>query len=63
MTILYIDSTRFMASSLSRLADNFAEGIHEIKCNMDMIIKNVNCVKLNTKIVSAALMTHTRKMI
>ena len=27
-----IDSARFMASSLSNLVDNLAEGIHKIKC-------------------------------
>ena len=28
----FIDSTRFMACSLSNLVNNFAEGIHKIKC-------------------------------
>ena len=28
----FIYSTRFMASSLSNLVNNFAEGIHKIKC-------------------------------
>ena len=28
----FIDSTRFMASSLSNIVDNLAEVIHEIKC-------------------------------
>ena len=27
-----MDSARFMARSLSNLADNLAEGIHRIKC-------------------------------
>ena len=27
----FIDSTRFMASSLSNLVNNFSEGIHKIK--------------------------------
>ena len=28
----FIDSTRFMASSSLNLVNNFAEGIHKIKC-------------------------------
>ena len=28
----FIDSTGFMASSLSHLVNNFSEGIHKIKC-------------------------------
>ena len=35
--IKFIDSTRFMASSVSNLVDNLAEGIHQIKC------KDCNC--------------------
>ena len=30
--IKFIDSARFMATSLSNLVDNFAKGIHKIKC-------------------------------
>ena len=30
--IIFIDSARFMASSLSNLSDDLAEGIHKIKC-------------------------------
>ena len=30
--IKVIESARFMASSLSNLVDNLAEGIHKIKC-------------------------------
>ena len=35
--IKFIDSARFMASSLSSLVNNLAEGIHKIKC------KNCDC--------------------
>ena len=28
----FIDSARFMRSSLSNLVNNFSEGIHRIKC-------------------------------
>ena len=30
--LLFIDNARFMASSLSDLVDNRAEGIHKVKC-------------------------------
>ena len=30
--IKFIDSARFMATSLSNLGDNLVEGIHKIKC-------------------------------
>ena len=37
----FIDRARFMASSLSNLVNNFAEGINKIKCKYDKIIENV----------------------
>ena len=52
-----------MARSLSSLADNLAERIHKIKLNTDMIIKNVKCMKLNTKIVSDILNTETSDLL
>ena len=42
--IKFIDSARFMASSLLNLVDNLEEGIHKIKC------KDLNFVFLNTKV-------------
>ena len=51
----FIDRARFMASSLSNLVNNFAEGINKIKCKHDKIIENVNLEELNTKIACAFL--------
>ena len=49
-----------MASSLSNFFNNLAEGIHEVKnINMNIMIKNVKLVELNTKIATAALNTQT----
>ena len=31
-SLQFIDSARFLASSLSNLVNNLAEGIHKIKC-------------------------------
>ena len=31
-SLQFIDSARFLASSLSNLVNNFSEGIHKIKC-------------------------------
>ena len=52
-----------MASSLSNLVDNLAEGIHKVKCKINMKIKNMKRLKLNTKIVSVTSNTQTVKMI
>ena len=41
--IKFIDSARFMESSLPNLADNLTEGIHKIKCNdCDCFLKYEN---------------------
>ena len=32
LTYIFIDSRRFMVSSLSKLINNLSEGIHKIKC-------------------------------
>ena len=42
----FTDSARFMASSLSNLANNFSEGIHRIKCKFRHNDKNVKHAEL-----------------
>ena len=59
----FIDSARFMASSLSNLVNNLFEGIHRIKCNLNMMIKNVKLVELNVSIATVFLNTQILKMI
>ena len=58
-----MDSTRFMASSLSNLVNNFAEEIHKIKCKYEHNDKNVNLAELNINIVTVFLNIQTLKMI
>ena len=54
--IKFIDSYRFMSSSLSKLVDNLSEGIHSNKCvdcnscldyikikSTDLLLKCINC--------------------
>ena len=51
-----------MASTLSNLVNNFAEGIHEIKYKNEHDNKNVKRVELKTKIVSAFLNSKSLKI-
>ena len=51
----FIDSARFMTSSLSNVIDNLAERIHNIKCKYRHDNKKVKRVELNKKIKSAVL--------
>ena len=60
----FIDSTRFMESSLSNLVNNLTEAIHKIKCKYGHDDeKNVKLAKLKAKISSIFLYTQTSKMI
>ena len=51
----FIVSVRFIASSLSYLVDNPAEGTHKTKTKQGHDSENVKNVKLSTKIASATL--------
>ena len=51
-----------MASSLSNLVDNLAEGIHKVKCKYEHDDIKFEIVEFNTKIVSTILNTQTLKM-
>ena len=61
-SLQFIDSTRFMANSLSILDVNLAEGFHKIKCKYGMIISNLKYEKLYTENVSGALNTEVLKI-
>ena len=52
-----------MASSLSNLINNLADGIHKIKCKYEYGNKKCETCGINTKISSALLNTHTLKII
>ena len=45
----FIDSARFMASTLSYLLNNISEGIHKVKCKYGHNEKNVKLVELDSK--------------
>ena len=45
----FIDSARFMASTLSYLVNNISEGIHKVKCKYGHNEKNVKLVELHSK--------------
>ena len=50
--IKFIDDVRFMDSSLSSLANNLAEGLHNVKCkkcksNLEYVIDKDNTLAFN----------------
>ena len=48
----FTGSARFMANSLSNLANNLHEGIHRINLSLDTMIKNVKYVELSISIAT-----------
>ena len=62
-TLKFSASATFMASSLSNLANNLAEGIHKIKWKYRHNNKTVKRVERNTKIVTAVLNIQALKLI
>ena len=61
---MFIDSDRFMSSSLSKLVDNLSEGLHNNKClncescldyirtkNEKLILKRFNCKQYYEKLI------------
>ena len=63
INVQFIDCTRFMTRSLSNLVNNLAEELIKLNVNMDMIIKHVKYMDLNTEIVIDALNIQTLTMI
>ena len=59
----FIDSAKFMGSSLSNLVNNFSEGIRRIKCKHGHDDKKCENVELNISIVTVFLNTQILKMI
>ena len=59
----FIDSARFLSSSLSNLVDNFAQRITNIKCKYGHDNKKCEGSEFNPKILSAVLNTHLLKVI
>ena len=59
----FIDSARFMASSLSNLVNNLSDELIKLNVTMDTVIKNVKLVLLKTMIATVFSNTQTLKMI
>ena len=60
----FIDTARFMASSLSNLINNLSKGIQKVKCKYGHDEKtNVKLAELNINIAPSFLNTQTLKMI
>ena len=59
----FIDSAKFMTSSLSNLVNNLFEGIHRIKCKFGHADKHVRLTEINISIATVFLNIQTLKMI
>ena len=59
----FIDSTRFITSSLSNFIICLSEGLHRIKCKLGHDNKNVKHVELNVSIATVSTNIKTLKMI
>ena len=59
----FIDCTRFIASSLSNLVNNFSEGFIILNVNPDTMVKNVKYVEINISIALVFLHMQLLKMI
>ena len=59
----FIARARFIASSLSNLANNLSKGIHKIKCKFRHGDKNVKHMELNISIATVFWITQIFKMI
>ena len=58
----FIDSARFMVSSLSNLVNNFLKEFIKLNLNIDTMIKNIKLLEVRTKYATAILNTQTLKM-
>ena len=59
----FIDSARYMTSSLSNLVNNFAEVIRKIKCKYKNNDKKCETCEINANNSTASLNTKTLKMV
>ena len=59
----FINTSRFMASSLSAPVNNLSEGFIKLNINTDAMIKHVKLLELQTKYATIFLNTQTLKMI
>ena len=58
----FIDSARFMASSISNLVNNLSEGIHSIKCKFAHDAKKCETGRIKLSTATVFLNTQILKM-